>query len=160
MQDFIYKLFQRVMYYFNGASKSPPSSIQQLENGLLKLTPSRIEDYQVLIQGRRAVWLKTGDVVTLIEEFERAVEVIGLGEIVDIVQRETHSLLLDDWFCDPSGRYLDAGTALTNLKKSATDFIDAYKKIKQTNESKAEYYRVKYGVLADDANVVIETILE
>lgn len=160
MQDFIYKLFQRVKYYFNGTGKPPPSSIQQLENNLSKLTPNRIEAYEILTQGRRVVSLKTGDVITLIEEFKHAIEVIRLGETVDIVPREYHSLLLDDWFCDPAGRYLDVSTALITLKESTTDFLDAYKKIKQTNESKAEYYRVKYGVLADDANVVIETILE
>lgn len=160
MQDFIFKLLQRVKYYFNGKGKVPASSLQQLEHHLLELTQSRIEDYQVLVHGRRAVSLRTEDVVTLIEEFRHGIETIHLGGIVELAHREPHLLLLDDWFCDPAGRYLEAETALNYLKESATDFISAYKEIQRTNESKAEYYRVKYGILADDANVVIETILE
>lgn len=160
MGDFFNMLSKKVMLYFTFNRRTTPGSLDLLRENLKRLSIGKIEDYEHKTIGKRRIEVRFRHVEECLNAIEESIVALREESSIFYHNNESISLSIDEWLIDASGRYVDPHNALKTLKVRSGVLYQEYEIVKKSNPAKAEYYRVRIGILADDLNSVIDGLLK
>lgn len=155
MPQFLDMLLGKVKYYINSARKSPSDTMDEFAALVRATSVKKLARYDSLEQMSLKVSMRINCSEELCGHIVRAIKVMEHNVPFEFPKLELTDILVDHWFSDEDGRYLDAGEELVRIHGLAASLIAEHEKLKKDRPTRAEYYRMRLDPILKDTTAIL-----